>query len=59
MNNAGRMAATAGRDIGARSSSPTGKRWSEICVQMCDDVRPWDNDLDWEFVLFRTSGIGR
>jgi hypothetical protein len=24
---------------------------------MCDDVRPLDDDLDWEFVLFRTSGI--
>ena len=57
MNNAGRMTATARGDIGARTLSPTEKRGSGVCVQMCDDVRPWDDDLDWEFVLFRTLGI--
>ena len=56
MNNAGRMTATARRDIGAQSSRPSGKRAPGICVQMCDDVRPWDDDLDWEFVWFRTLG---
>jgi hypothetical protein len=48
---AGRMTATARADIGARCWSPTEKRGSRVCVQMCDDVRPSDDDLDWEFVF--------
>lgn len=36
---AGRMTATARADIGARRSSPTVKRGSEVCVQTCDDAR--------------------
>ena len=40
MKSAGRMTATARGDIGAGSVSPTVKRGSGICVQMCDDVRP-------------------
>jgi hypothetical protein len=36
---AGRMTATARADIGARCSSPTMKRGTEVCVQMCDDAR--------------------
>jgi len=42
MNNAGRMTTTARRDIGACFLSPTEKRGSGVCVQMCDDVRPLD-----------------
>ena len=57
IDSAGRMATTARRDIGAWSLSPTEKRGSGVCVQMCDDARPKDDDLDWEFVLFRTLGI--
>jgi hypothetical protein len=26
-------------------------------VQTCDDVRPSDDDLDWEFAFIRASGI--
>jgi hypothetical protein len=40
MNNAGQMTTTARGDIGACSLSPTEKRGSGVCVQMCDDVRP-------------------
>jgi hypothetical protein len=36
---AGWMTATARDDIGARCSSPTLKRGSEVCVQTCDDAR--------------------
>src|SRR5712692_5393251 len=39
MLGAGRMTATARADIGARCSSPTVKRGSEVCVQTCDDAR--------------------
>ena len=35
---AGRMTATARADIGARCSSPTVKRGSEVCVQTCDTL---------------------
>jgi hypothetical protein len=24
---------------------------------MCDDVRPWGGDLDWDFALFAPLGI--
>src|SRR5712692_10051257 len=39
MLGAGRMTATARAAIGARCSSPTVKRGSEVCVQTCDDAR--------------------
>jgi len=39
IDSAGRMTTTARGDIGASSLSPTEKRGSEVCVQICDDVR--------------------
>ena len=56
MVGAGRMTATARRDIGA-VFKPDREAWVRGCVQMCDDAGPLDGDLDWEFAFHRALGI--
>jgi hypothetical protein len=59
MVGAGRMTATARADIGA-DNEPDREAWVRGCVQTCDDARPSDDDLDWEFaVLFAPRASDR
>ena len=55
MVSAGRMTATARADIGA-DNEPDREAWVWGCVQTCDDVRPSDDDLDWEFAFYSRLG---